>query len=73
MNHAKPLTHNIGLAHFKGAKETYAVRHVYTDVFTLDGAQVQKMIALLMRSAFNLPEPQPILSYAEQKRRRRAA
>jgi hypothetical protein len=64
---------NIGLAHFKGGKETYAVRHVYTDVFTLDGAQVQNMSALLMRSAFNLPEPPPVLSYSEEKRRRRVA
>jgi hypothetical protein len=31
------------------------------------------MLALLIRSAFNLPEPPPVLSYAEEKRRRRAA
>jgi hypothetical protein len=29
---------NIGLSHFKSAKETYGTRHVYTDVLTPDGA-----------------------------------
>lgn len=66
-------TGNITLKHFKGSLETFAVRHVYTDVFGLDGPQVQAMLALLIRSAFNLPEPPPVLSYAEEKRRRRAA
>jgi hypothetical protein len=66
-------TGNITLKHFKGSLETFAVRHVYTDVFGLDGPQVQAMLALLTRSAFNLPEPPPVLSYSEEKRRRRIA